>query len=348
MARSPITRPAAPNPTAATSSAVTNQGDASSPSCHGSAKRPGSGGCAALGPSSPVTTTSEMLTAIAPTASRPGGTAGAAAMAGPDGLVLTPDRPAWRFHRSLDAATVAQSHPAYGESRGHVGVLPQPVDLGVQVAAGHPVLQVHLDLLDPHSEAEQVDEHRCLHSPTVGERLGGCERGASDAPLPGQRLCRLEAGQSPYAVPRQSHDEAETAALALLRRQNAHGHVRGTAPNGLDEGCTVLRCLLQIRVEEEKIARSAQAVPGVQSRDNTGTGRHRGGLTPVPGVYDDQRACLSSGPPGAVSRTVVDGDDYIADRLRRSNRRCDPVSLVLRWNDHRDVGAGAGAHAGEA
>src|SRR5262245_7762493 len=167
MARRPVTRPAAPNPTAATSSAVTNHGDGSSPSCHGNAKQPASGGCAALGPSSPVTTTSEMLTAIKAAASRPCETAGTATTAGPDGSVLTPDRPGRRFRRSPDAATVGQSHAAYRQCGGHVGVLPQPVDLGVQVTAGHPVMQVHLDLPDSHSQPEQVDKHRCLDSPTV-------------------------------------------------------------------------------------------------------------------------------------------------------------------------------------
>jgi hypothetical protein len=76
-----------------------------------------------------VTMTSEMLTAIAPEASRPGVTAGAAATAGTVGSVLTADRPAWRLRRSPDAAAVSRRHPAYGKCGGDVGILPQPVDL---------------------------------------------------------------------------------------------------------------------------------------------------------------------------------------------------------------------------
>lgn len=216
----------------------------------------------------------------------------------------------------------------------HVRELLGAVQLGPEVAAGNPVVQLARHLQHPAPGPDDVDGQPDLDTPPGGQRQGGVERLPGQAALAGQRLGGRPAGQPTDPLGRRAHDDPEAAPLALLRRQHRDRHVGGTHDDGGDDGPQVGGRGLEVGVDEEDGgARGELGSP-------TGARGHRCGLAPVALVPDDVD---SSGPlrdgRGLVGRPVVDDDDPPDGRqpVQRGDRGADPGLLVLGRDDRDDL-----------
>ena len=216
-------------------------------------------------------------------------------------------------------------HRAAGDQGpGHVPQLLGPVQLTGQVAAGGPVPQLDLDLLDPQAGAQDVDGHADLHTPSGGQRTGQLERPPGQAALTGQRGPRGPAGQLGDApaggVDHQAEPARRGALVGDLGRQHGDGQVGAPGGDRGDQRGAVGGRLPQVGVEQQQ---GAALRPGVALLDHPeGVDRrlHRGGLAPVAGVGDHDRPRGAGVGAGPVAAAVV-ADDHQVDALAEPGRR---------------------------
>src|SRR5688572_27810268 len=172
-ASSPVATAAMPSARAAATSALTSHGPGSRNSEYGGCGRRGpSGGWATDGPSRPATSISPVLaptSSIAVLPARPPPTRARPSLFPPRscsrGCTRTLAEPPLH-DRGLGGGgwvgAAERAQPADRERARDVAVLPGPVQLSPYVGAGHPVVQLHLDLTDPEALLQQVDRQAGL------------------------------------------------------------------------------------------------------------------------------------------------------------------------------------------
>src|SRR4051794_12915187 len=202
----------------AVSSTVTSADDGPASSEYGGTKerQPAavrSGGSAAEGPSAAVPSSSSADTSAKPSAH-------GVSVRGPlaAGVVAASVIDAGSSSAGSSAQQAAHRRSSQQQGPLHVAVLRGAVQLGAQVAAGDPVVQVAGHLQYPQPLAEQVDGQAHLYPPAGGQGQRRAESLAGQTSHSRQWLRRGPAGRLLDPVTGQPDDEAPATAGLLLRR----------------------------------------------------------------------------------------------------------------------------------